>query len=110
MQFVKGGLWEQKIIYEEGRAEGKARGKAQGVSFWGWPCQPLPHESPEADLAEGSEGPEGTGLCQGEPGVHQPAQGRLLSWDTVVVIVFCVLLVSPGRLLQPSQPGGRQQV
>lgn len=90
-------------------AERKARDKAQGVSTWTRPCQSLQYVSPETDLAKGSKGPKGTGLCQGEPGVHQPAQGRLLSWDTVVVIVFHVLLVPPGRLLQPSQPGDRQQ-
>lgn len=59
-----------------------------------------------ADLAEG---PEGTGLSQGEPGVHQSAQGRLLPWDAVVVIVFRFLLIPPGRVLWPGQPGDRQQ-
>lgn len=69
----------------------------------------LPHESIGTDLADSSEGPEGTGLCQGEPGVHQSSQGRLLPWNAVVVIVLHVLLIPPGRLLQPGQPEDRQQ-
>lgn len=71
----------------------------------GWGSGPLghpPHEVPEADLAEG---PEGTGLLRGgEPGVHQPAQGRFLPGSAVVVAVFCLVLVPPGRVLRPGQP------
>lgn len=75
-----------------------AEGGAGGQAPLGHP----PHEVPEADLAKG---PNGTGLLRGgEPGVHQPAQGRLLPGSAVVVAVFYLILVPPGRILWPGQP------
>lgn len=66
--------------------------------------------SQEADLSKAPECRQRTGLCDSQSGVHQPAQGWLLSWNAVVVIVVCgSLIISPGQLLQPSQPAGTEQ-
>ena len=65
---------------------------------------PPPQRCAEADLAKGAEDPQGTGLREGEPGVHQPTQGRLLPWEAVVVVVLRLLFVPPGRVLHPGQP------
>lgn len=66
--------------------------------------------SQEADLSKAPECRQRTGLCDSQSGVHQPAQGWLLSWNAVVVIVVCgSLIISPGQLLQPSQPVGTEQ-
>lgn len=81
------------------RIMGKGAGEAGGPRTT--LAAPHPQEAHGADLAEG---PEGAGLGQGEPGVHQPARGRLLPRDAVVVIVVRFVLVAPGRLLGPGEP------
>lgn len=65
----------------------------------------------KADLSEAPECCQRTGLRDSQSGVHQPAQGRLLSWNAVVVIVVCSsLILTPDGLLQPSQSGGTEQL
>lgn len=40
-----------------------------------------------------------------EPGVNQPPRGWLLPWDAVVVIVLsCLFILPPGRLLCTQRP------
>lgn len=97
----------ETLLPEEKRSRRRSQGQAQGVRAQRRHChRPSPVRAIEADLAEGADR---TGLSEGEPGVHQPAQGRLLPWDAVVVVVLRFLLVPPGRLLRPGQPGDRWQ-